>query len=77
MNVLTSESDPTRKPTARELNIVLESLIASRAMLIEDGIGASRKAEGERKVVLNLEQSEVERVLGEVGGSRWKNVLSG
>ncbi|KAK0194071.1 P-loop containing nucleoside triphosphate hydrolase protein, partial [Armillaria mellea] len=77
MNVLTSESDPTRKPTAHELNIVLESLIASRVMLIEDGVGASRKAEGERKVVLNLEQSEVERVLSEVGGSRWKNVLSG
>ncbi|KAK0205055.1 P-loop containing nucleoside triphosphate hydrolase protein [Desarmillaria ectypa] len=76
MNVLTSEPDPTRKPTTRELNIVLESLIASRAMLIEDGIAASRKAEGDRKVILNLEQSEVERVLSEVGGSRWKNVLS-
>ncbi|KAG7451431.1 P-loop containing nucleoside triphosphate hydrolase protein [Guyanagaster necrorhizus] len=76
MNVLTSESDPTRKPTAHELNIVLESLIASRAILIEDGFGASRKAEGDRKIILNLEQSEVERVLSEVGGSRWKNVLS-
>ncbi|KAK0469491.1 P-loop containing nucleoside triphosphate hydrolase protein [Desarmillaria tabescens] len=76
MNVLTSESDSTRKPTTRELNIVLESLIASRAMLIEDGVAASRKAEGDRKVILNLEQSEVERVLSEVGGSRWKNVLS-
>lgn len=57
--------------------MVLESLAASRAMLIEDGVAASRKAEGDRKVILNLEQGELERVLGEFGGPRWKNVLSG
>lgn len=75
MSVLTSASDPTRKPTPHELSMVLESLVASRAMLVEDGATALRKAEEDRKVVLNLEQSEVERVLAEVGGTRWKNVL--
>jgi origin recognition complex subunit 1 len=77
MNVLTGVDDPTRMPTISELDMVLESLVASRAMLIEDGLAASRKAEGDRKVVLNLEQGEVERVLSEVGGTRWKNALSG
>jgi origin recognition complex subunit 1 len=77
MNVLTSPSDPTRKPTPSELALILDSLLASRAILMEDGATASRKAEGERKVILNLEQGEVERVLSEVGGQRWKNVLSG
>jgi origin recognition complex subunit 1 len=73
MNVLSSPSDSAHKPTATELVLVLDSLLASRAMLMED---ATRKAEGERRVVLNLEMGEVERVLGEVG-TRWKNVLSG
>jgi len=54
---------------------VLDSLIASRAMLIEDGAAAQRKPAGERKVVLNLEQIEVERVLSEIGGQMWKNAL--
>jgi len=44
---------------------------------MEDGVAALRKAEGERRVILNLEQGEVERVLSEVGGQRWKNVFSG
>lgn len=76
MNVLTSEDDPKRKPTPGELQLVLDSLVASRAMLVEDGVAVARKPEGERKVLLNLEHSEVERVLSEVGGLRWKNVLS-
>lgn len=74
MNVLTSEDDPPRKPTASELTMVLDSLVASRAVVVED---AWRKAEGERRLLLNLEQIEVERVLSDVGGVRWKNVLSG
>lgn len=52
--------------------MVLDSLLASHALLMEDG---ARKLEAERKVVLNLEQMEVERVLGDVGGQRWKNAL--
>ena len=52
------------------------ALVASRAMLVEDSAGALRKSQAERRVVLNLEQGEVERVLSEVGGQRWKNVLS-
>ncbi|KAG6918327.1 hypothetical protein DXG01_015185 [Tephrocybe rancida] len=75
MNVLTSEPDSTRKPSPGELNMILDSLVASRAMLIEDGATVLRKPEGDRLVVLNLDQGEVERVLGEVGGTRWKNVL--
>lgn len=54
---------------------MLDSLLASRAMLIEDGTVAQRKPEGDRRVVLNLEQIEVERVLSELGGQMWKNAL--
>lgn len=77
VNILTGTDDPKRKPTLGELDMVLESLAASRAMLVEDGVTASRKAEGNRKVILNLEQGEVERVLSDYGGIRWKNALSG
>jgi origin recognition complex subunit 1 len=45
-------------------------------MLMEDGLAATRKGEGDRLVMLNLDQGEVERVLGEVGGTRWKNALT-
>ncbi|KDR68521.1 hypothetical protein GALMADRAFT_256748 [Galerina marginata CBS 339.88] len=76
MNVLTSEDDPTRKPTNSELAMVLDSLVSSRAVVVEDGPAVARKAEGERRMLLNIEQSEVERVLGDVGGQRWKNVFS-
>jgi len=76
MNILTSPDDPSRKPTLNELSLVLDSLVASRAMLVEEGVAISRKPEGERRVLLNLEQGEVERVLSEVGGQHWKNVLS-
>jgi len=70
MNVLTPHDDLKRKPTPTELQLVLKSLGASRAILVE------AVAEGEKKVLLNLEKNEVERVLSEVGGPRWKNVLS-
>ncbi|KAJ7770849.1 P-loop containing nucleoside triphosphate hydrolase protein [Mycena maculata] len=73
--------DPTvpelRVPTPNELALVLDSLVASRALLMESGAAALRKAEGERKVVLNIEQAEVERVLGDVGGEKWRNILTG
>jgi len=64
MNILTLNDDP---PT--EFQLVLE-------LLVEDGMVVARRPECERKVLLNLKQSEIERVLSEVGGSRWKNVLS-
>ncbi|KAL6301181.1 P-loop containing nucleoside triphosphate hydrolase protein [Sparassis latifolia] len=76
MNILTGEDDPSRRPTLGELQLVLDSLLASRAMICEDGALAARKPEGEKRVALNLEHVEVERVLGEVGGARWKNALS-
>ena len=76
IDILTSADDPTRKLTPSELALVLDSLVASRAVLIEEGAAVSRKPEGDRRVLLNLEQGEVERVLSEVGGTRWKNVLS-
>lgn len=74
MDVLTSEDDPKRKPTPAELVMVMDSLVASRAILVEEGVAVARK--GERRMVLNIEQSEVERILGEVGGQRWKNIFS-
>jgi len=75
MNVIPTGDESTRKPTLSELSLVLSSLVASKAMLVEEGLAASRKAEGDRKVVLLLEQTEVERVLSE-GGQVWKNILS-
>lgn len=54
MNVLTSETDPKRNVDASGAALVLDSLVASRAMLVEDGAGVNR-TEGERRVLLNLE----------------------
>ncbi|KAJ4475288.1 P-loop containing nucleoside triphosphate hydrolase protein [Lentinula edodes] len=74
VDALTSAGDPTRKPSINELRVVLESLVASRAMLIEDGTAAMRKAEAERKVVLNLDQNEVESALFEMNDT-WRQRL--
>ncbi|KAF7374895.1 Origin recognition complex subunit 1 [Mycena sanguinolenta] len=65
-----------RMPTANELALVLDSLLAARALLMEGGAAALRKSEAERKVMLNFEQGEVERVLGDVGGQSWRNILT-
>ena len=55
-------------PLPRELEGVLDALLAARVVLSE--------ARGARRVVLNLEQAEVERILGEVGGQQWRNMLA-
>ncbi|KAJ7475094.1 P-loop containing nucleoside triphosphate hydrolase protein [Mycena galericulata] len=65
-----------RVPTRNELTLVRDSLAASHALLVESGAAALRKAEGDRKVMLSLEQGEVERVLGDVGGEKWRNILT-
>jgi len=44
-------------------------------MIVEDGLAAVRKSARERRVILNLEQAEVERVLSEVGGQSWATAL--
>lgn len=74
-NVLLDDSGSTRKPTAAELHLVLDSLLASHAMLMEDGLASARKAPGDRRVLLNIESTEVERVLVDLGGQRWKSAL--
>ena len=72
-----AQSDGCATPPSREeLALVLESLTAARAVLFEDGAQALRKHEDDRRVVLGLEFGEVERVLGEVGGVRWRNALN-
>jgi origin recognition complex subunit 1 len=55
-------------PAPRELEGVLDALLAARVVLSE--------ARGARRIVLNLESAEVERVLGEVGGQQWRNMLA-
>lgn len=75
MNSLTGEDDPKRKPTNTELSLVIDTLVASRAVHIEEGVTASRKPQADRKVMLNIEAGEVERVLSDMGGSNWKNAL--
>ncbi|KAI0260462.1 P-loop containing nucleoside triphosphate hydrolase protein [Gloeopeniophorella convolvens] len=57
-----------RAPVARELEGVLDALLAARVVLSE--------ARGARRIVLNLEQTEAERVLGEVGGQPWRTLLA-
>ena len=75
MNLL-AEDDSSRRPSPDELLLVFDALLASHALIAEDGAAVARKAEGERRVALNLEYAEVERVLGEVGGPRWRNALN-
>ena len=75
VGTLTGE-ESSRKPQAAELATVLDSLVAARAILMEEGVAVSRKSAGERRLLLNIEQIEVERVLSDVGGQVWKNVLS-
>ncbi|KAI9454389.1 hypothetical protein BJY52DRAFT_1225114 [Lactarius psammicola] len=58
-------------PAPRELEGVLDALLAARVVLSE-----AREARGARRIVLNLEPAEVERVLGEVGGQQWRNMLA-
>jgi origin recognition complex subunit 1 len=54
---------------------VLDSLVSSRAVVVEEGVLVARKPDGERRLLLNIELSEVRRVLSDVGGQRWKNLL--
>lgn len=75
MNLLAGDDDPERRPTDGELKLVLRSLTASHAMICEDGAVVARKSEDDRRIALNLELSEIERVLVEVGGTRWRNAL--
>jgi origin recognition complex subunit 1 len=56
-------------PERRELEGVLDALLAARVVLSEP--------RGTRRIALNLEQLEVERVLGEVGGQQWRSMLAG
>ncbi|KZV98869.1 P-loop containing nucleoside triphosphate hydrolase protein [Exidia glandulosa HHB12029] len=72
---LPEEGESRKKPTPAQLKMVLNSLHASRAVIVEDGPAAARRPDWERKVMLNVEPPEVERVLSEMGGSRWKNAL--
>jgi origin recognition complex subunit 1 len=53
----------------------LDSLVSSRAVVVEEGILVARKPDGERRLLLNIELSEVRKVLSDVGGQRWKNLL--
>ncbi|KAH9007913.1 hypothetical protein EDB84DRAFT_1572463 [Lactarius hengduanensis] len=47
---------------------VLDALLVACVVLSE--------ARGARRIVLDLEPAEVERVLGEVGGQQWRNMLA-
>ncbi|OJT07713.1 Origin recognition complex subunit 1 [Trametes pubescens] len=71
-----ADPDPVRRPSTDELGQVLDALLAAHALICEDGPAVASKAEGERRVALNLEYAEVERVLGEVGGPKWRNALN-
>lgn len=76
VDLLAGVDDPVRRPAPSELRVVLDSLVASHALLCEEGATVARRPEDDRRVALNLEYSEVERVLREVGGAQWKNTLS-
>lgn len=69
MNILTSDADRASGGVG-----VIGGV---DVILVKDGTAVVRKLGGERKVLLNLEQSETERVSNEVGGLEWTNVLRG
>ncbi|KAI0034757.1 P-loop containing nucleoside triphosphate hydrolase protein [Vararia minispora EC-137] len=71
--LLAGTDESGRVPSTAELTVVLDSLLASHALLMEDG---GRKMDTDRRLLLNLEQAEVERELGELGGKDWQNALS-
>ncbi|TBU44332.1 P-loop containing nucleoside triphosphate hydrolase protein [Dichomitus squalens] len=73
---LLADDDPSRRPSPDELLLVFDALLASHALIAEEGAAVARKPEGERRIALNLEYAEVERVLGEVGGPKWRNALN-
>ena len=75
LDSLASDIDSRRKPTPAELAMVLDSLEALRAIHVEYGVAVTRKHPREKKVMLNIEQGDVEKVLGDVGGDAWRNVL--
>ena len=75
MDALASEDESRRKPTPAELVMVLDSLEASRAVVVEYGAAVTRKHSNEKRVLLNIEQGDVEKVLSDVGGNAWRNVL--
>ncbi|KIO15489.1 hypothetical protein M407DRAFT_247219 [Tulasnella calospora MUT 4182] len=63
------------KPTHERLRFVLQSLVASKAIILESGAAADRKDISDRLAMLNMETGEVVRALSDVGKSRWENVL--
>ena len=75
--VLAGHGESVKVPSPVELRRVLDSLLATHAILIEDASSgvAGRKPEDERRLMLNLEQAEVQRVLGDMGGNIWKRAL--
>lgn len=62
------------KVTANELLIVLNSLVSSRAIIIERDKNVTKDM-GARKLMLNVDTTDVERVLADEGGTRWSNLL--
>jgi origin recognition complex subunit 1 len=70
---IADDDSPQRKPKEQELLNVLDSLVSSSLFSVEGGALAARKATGDRKVVLQVED-EVRRVLGDVG-PRWGAIL--
>ncbi|KIO22790.1 hypothetical protein M407DRAFT_27735 [Tulasnella calospora MUT 4182] len=63
------------KPRHERLRFVLQSLVASKAIILESGAAADRNDIFERLAMLNMETGEVVRALSDVGKSRWENVL--
>ncbi|KAF7424044.1 Origin recognition complex, subunit 1 [Pleurotus ostreatus] len=80
-SILPAHDEPKNKPSAYDLTLILDSLASSHALIVENpsggakGRGGGKVGEEERRVMLNLEQVEVQRVLGDVGGAVWKTVL--
>ena len=78
LNLLATDTadDCSRRPEDSELLLVRDALLAAHALIAEDSLALTRRPDGDRRVALNLEYAEVERVLGEVGGPRWRNALN-
>lgn len=63
------------RPSVDHLRIVLRSLVSARAVLMENGVAADRKAFQDRLLLMNIENGEATRALCDVGGPKWVTLL--
>jgi len=62
--------------TTAQLYLVLNSLQASHAVIVEDRPCSGKMSEDRRRLMLNLEAREVQQFFEEVGNQTWRDVFA-